>query len=192
MRWPTIVLAFLAAVAVAQDTTTTTASESSESERTTTDGSTVMTITTPVAIPSGTYEQVSTTLTLGDGETSVFATMTGHSNGTMTSSGNATLVTTTSNSLTLLVGGAGTTTIGNNSMNATATASGTSTSTSVVNTQPCNDYPEFCARKYSNITMVAAHNSPFVRKNNVAANQVLDVTQQLNDGVRMRKSRKWE
>jgi hypothetical protein len=188
MRWPTIALALLAAVAVAQDTTTSSES-TTESKSTTTDGSTVVTVTTPVAIPSGTYEQVSTTITLGDGETSVVASTTGHQNGTMTTSGNGTLVTTTSDSLTLLVGGAGTTTISNSSMNATATTTGTGTSTPVVNTQPCNNYPEFCARKYSNITMVAAHNSPFVRKNNVAANQVLDVTQQLNDGVRMRKLR---
>jgi hypothetical protein len=32
---------------------------------------------------------------------------------------------------------------------------------------------------------VAAHNSPFVRPNNAASNQRLDVIQQLNDGVRM-------
>lgn len=72
-------------------------------------------------------------------------------------------------------------------MNATATASSTSTQTPVVNTRPCNNYAEFCARKYSNITMVAAHNSPFVRKGNAAANQALDVTAQLDDGIRMRK-----
>jgi hypothetical protein len=70
-------------------------------------------------------------------------------------------------------------------MNATATASSTSTQTPVVNTRPCNNYAEFCARNYSNITMVAAHNSPFVRKGNAAANQELDVTAQLDDGIRM-------
>jgi hypothetical protein len=71
-------------------------------------------------------------------------------------------------------------------MNATATtATNTATNTPVVNTRPCNGYAEFCAKKYSNITMVTAHNSPFVRKNNVAANQALDVTTQLNDGIRM-------
>jgi hypothetical protein len=73
-------------------------------------------------------------------------------------------------------------------MNATATASSTSTQTPVVNTRPCNNYAEFCARNYSNITMVAAHNSPFVRKGNAAANQELDVTSQLDDGIRMRKN----
>jgi len=33
--------------------------------------------------------------------------------------------------------------------------------------------------------MVTAHNSPFVRKGNAAANQALSVTAQLNDGIRM-------
>ncbi|KAF2759770.1 PLC-like phosphodiesterase, partial [Pseudovirgaria hyperparasitica] len=49
----------------------------------------------------------------------------------------------------------------------------------------CNNYPEFCSRKYSNITEVAAHNSPYSVKNNAASNQALDVTQQLDDGIRM-------
>lgn len=66
-----------------------------------------------------------------------------------------------------------------------ATASSTATSTTPVNTQPCNNYPEFCSRSYSNITMVAAHNSPFVNPNNAAANQEYGVLAQLNDGIRM-------
>jgi hypothetical protein len=178
MRWPTVLLGFLA-VALAQDSST----ESSESPT----SGTVVSVTTPVAIPSGTYQEFSTTITLSDGDESVIASTT-HYNGTMTAS-NQTAVTTTSDSLTLLVGGGGggTTVIGNNSMNATATTTGTATNTPVVNTRPCNSYPEFCTRKYSNITMVATHNSPFVRKNSVAANQALDVTTQLNDGVRTRK-----
>ncbi|CAI7584078.1 unnamed protein product [Penicillium glandicola] len=175
MRWPTVVLAFLA-VAAAKDSTTAT-----ETGNTTT-GYTVVSVTTPVALPSGTYQDVSTTITLSDGDVSVIAT-TAARNATMTAT-NGTVVTTTSDSLTLLVGGGGTTVIGNSSMNATATATGTSTQTPVVNTQPCNNYAEFCTRKYSNITMVAAHNSPFVRKNNIAANQALDVTSQLDDGIR--------
>lgn len=55
------------------------------------------------------------------------------------------------------------------------------------NTQPCNLYVEFCTRPYSNITNVGTHNSPFVRRSNAAANQDLDVKNQLNDGIRMRK-----
>ena len=66
--------------------------------------------------------------------------------------------------------------------NATAT---TPTAAAPVNTQPCNNYPELCNRKYSNITEVCAHNSPFVRQRNVASNQELTVTQQLDDGIRM-------
>lgn len=176
MRWSTVALAFLA-LAVAEDTT-------SQTTELTTEGSTVVTLTTPVPLPSGTYQDVSTTLMLGESETA--ATATGSHNGTMTTSSNGTVFTTTSNSLTLLVGGHGTTTIGNNSMNATGTTSATATSSPKVNTQPCNNHVDFCMRKFSNITMVAAHNSPFVRKNNVAANQALDVTQQLDDGIRMR------
>lgn len=74
-------------------------------------------------------------------------------------------------------------------VNGTATANSTSTSTSTseqpTNTQPCNNYPEFCNRKYSNITQVAAHNSPFSVPNNAASNQALDVIHQLDDGIRM-------
>lgn len=71
----------------------------------------------------------------------------------------------------------------------TGTGSTTSTSTSnapprPTNTRPCNNYPEFCARKYSNITHVGCHNSPFVRAGSAAANQQFPVVDQLNDGVR--------
>ncbi|KAK4121077.1 PLC-like phosphodiesterase [Parathielavia appendiculata] len=67
---------------------------------------------------------------------------------------------------------------------------GTSTFTSATapaqptNTRPCNNYPELCARKYSNITQVGCHNSPFVRAGSAAANQQFPVLDQLNDGVR--------
>lgn len=54
------------------------------------------------------------------------------------------------------------------------------------NTQPCNLHVEFCGRSYGNITYVGAHNSPFTRENSAAANQHLDTTTQLNDGIRMR------
>src|SRR5690606_38356433 len=55
------------------------------------------------------------------------------------------------------------------------------------NTQPCNQYLEFCNRSYGNITYIAAHNSPFVQKKNAAVNQHLDVKAQLDDGIRMRE-----
>ncbi|KAI1176550.1 PLC-like phosphodiesterase [Nemania sp. FL0916] len=52
------------------------------------------------------------------------------------------------------------------------------------NTQLCNNYVEFCTRKYSNVTEIACHNSPFITPNNVAANQQYAVNQQLDDGIR--------
>lgn len=52
-------------------------------------------------------------------------------------------------------------------------------------TTPCNGYIEFCNRSYGDLTYVAAHNSMFIQPNSAAANQNLDVTQQLNDGIRM-------
>lgn len=69
----------------------------------------------------------------------------------------------------------------------TATDNGTATDTSVpqpTNSQPCNGYVELCSRKYSNITQVGCHNSPFVRPGNSGSNQELPVQSQLNDGVR--------
>ena len=95
--------------------------------------------------------------------------------------------------VTLLAGGGlgaetlsiinGTTTIYPNST-ASATRTGTSAA-AATNTQACNNYPEFCNRKYSNITEVCAHNSAFVKAGNAASNQAIDITRQLNDGIRM-------
>jgi hypothetical protein len=48
----------------------------------------------------------------------------------------------------------------------------------------CNGYAEFCDRKYSNVTYVVAHNSPFHIAHNAASNQDFDVTTQLDNGVR--------
>jgi hypothetical protein len=52
------------------------------------------------------------------------------------------------------------------------------------NTQSCNGHVEFCDRKFSNISMVVAHNSPFVVPHNIASNQDVHVLTQLNDGIR--------
>ncbi|KAK4958386.1 hypothetical protein LTR10_004813 [Elasticomyces elasticus] len=71
------------------------------------------------------------------------------------------------------------------SSNGTATASSTLSAALPVNTLPCNGYPEFCNRRYSNITEVCAHNSAFVVKNNAASNQALPIMDQLDDGIRM-------
>ncbi|ELR09034.1 hypothetical protein GMDG_03620 [Pseudogymnoascus destructans 20631-21] len=70
-----------------------------------------------------------------------------------------------------------------NSLNQTRTS--TSTGPQPTNKTPCNLHVEFCTRKYSNITQVCAHNSPFVKANNAAANQALGVVSQLDDGIRM-------
>lgn len=64
------------------------------------------------------------------------------------------------------------------------TSTTTSSSPLPSNTTPCNDYVELCDRKYSNITNIACHNSPFVRPGNAGSNQELPVLAQLNDGVR--------
>ena len=139
------------------------------------------TITGADALPTGsevTYVSVLSTITVPS--SSGIGTMSGISSsfGEANSTGSASSST---NSVILLVGG-GPTTLSNN-----MTASSTTTSAQPTNTQPCNNYPEFCTRKYSNITEVCAHNSPFSVKNNAASNQALDVTTQLNDGIRMRK-----
>ncbi|PVH95092.1 PLC-like phosphodiesterase, partial [Periconia macrospinosa] len=48
----------------------------------------------------------------------------------------------------------------------------------------CNGHRELCGRKFSNVSMVVAHNSPFVVMHNAASNQQLPVLAQLNDGIR--------
>lgn len=105
---------------------------------------------------------------------------------------NGTVVSTRSNSQSagshtspsvIVLGGATSTGLSTNN----ATISSTSSAAQPVNTVPCNNYPEFCTRKYSNITEVCAHNSAFVVKDNAASNQMLSITDQLNDGIRMCK-----
>ncbi|EFX02467.1 hypothetical protein CMQ_5828 [Grosmannia clavigera kw1407] len=48
----------------------------------------------------------------------------------------------------------------------------------------CNGYAELCTRRYGDVTMVGTHNSAFVQRNSLAANQELSVHDQLDDGVR--------
>ncbi|OIW31496.1 PLC-like phosphodiesterase, partial [Coniochaeta ligniaria NRRL 30616] len=109
---------------------------------------------------------------LASGDTSIVQ------NATSTSSN------TNTDSTTILTGSA--TTKSSTTLRGNGTASVTSSSPpEPINTTPCNNYPEFCARRYSNITMVAAHNSPFVRTGSAAANQEYPVTTQLDDGIRL-------
>ncbi|KAH9862574.1 hypothetical protein IAQ61_009991 [Plenodomus lingam] len=84
---------------------------------------------------------------------------------------------TTAEDLTVVAGGA---TLSNN---ATLSAT-TSARPQASNTTPCNGYTEFCDRRFSNVSMVVAHNSPFVRQNNAASNQVYPVLTQLDNGIR--------
>lgn len=137
----------------------------------TTETSVTLTLSVP-ATPTGSYNSYASQITLGS--TSLVATSIGAGNFSQSR-----LSTETTNTRTILTG-TGQSTIGGNFSSTTST---TATPT-VTNTRPCNNYPEFCGRKYSNITEIGCHNSPFVTPNNIAANQQYDVTAQLNDGVR--------
>jgi len=146
-------------------------------------------------VPSSTGSQyVYTTVT---GQSTVVTTMTAPLNGTATGALNGTAlasnatsssrdsqitVSPTSYSLTVIAGSTHT-----SNGTSTSNSGGTSTSTSArpTNTVPCNGFPEFCSRKYSNISNVCSHNSAFVKKNNAASNQQLPILNQLYDGVRM-------
>ncbi|KAI1332684.1 PLC-like phosphodiesterase [Xylariaceae sp. FL0255] len=88
----------------------------------------------------------------------------------------------TSQSITYLTGSGSSTT--KTSLSGTYVTTPSPSASPTGNTQPCNNYVEFCSRKYSNITEIACHNSPFVVSNNLAANQQYSVSTQLNDGVR--------
>jgi hypothetical protein len=142
---------------------------------------------TEATLPTGSYISYSSTLTLS--QSSQLGGLGSMSNGASSmGTGNMTSTfTTPSESRTTLQGTNFPTTSAVNgtvSRNATASASSTSSSAQPTNTTPCNNYAEFCNRKYSNITMVCAHNSPFDIPGNIASNQELPVTTQLNDGIR--------
>ncbi|KAE8556655.1 hypothetical protein TMatcc_004039 [Talaromyces marneffei ATCC 18224] len=167
--------------ALVQSTTAASSSSSTLSSASDTDSAGIVTLSGTVdplsidgATGSVTYPSVTTTITLSTDSSTISGTVTR----------NTTDVTTT----TVLVGSQAATILAPNataSINST-TATGTATTAPLpTNTQPCNGYVEFCARNYSNITYVAAHNSPFNRQGNIASNQQYPVTTQLNDGIRM-------
>ena len=161
-----------------EDTTSSRSSSSSSSSSSEESGVIILTgtHTTPPDRPTSSHD--SSTITLAT------TTLTGTDLDTTTD--NATEAETGSGTVTFLTGSITGTVSGTATRpgNFSVTPSSTSTAPTVVNTQPCNNYVELCDRKYSNITMVGCHNSPFVRPGNLASNQALDVTQQLNDGVR--------
>jgi len=172
-------------------------SSSSSSTRSRTDEGTGSAITLTgtnsagVTRDGGNYVAVTTGITYAsDGETITFTSTSSIPRATDLSSalasasnGSSTTDNSTSATQTLLVGGTATTTFANATSN--GTASSTSSSVQPTNTVPCNGNSEFCQRSYSNITHIGAHNSPFVRPGNLASNQALEVTSQLNDGIRM-------
>ncbi|KAI9570387.1 PLC-like phosphodiesterase [Boletus coccyginus] len=49
----------------------------------------------------------------------------------------------------------------------------------------CNGSPDLCNRSFGNLTFVGTHDSYAVGVNNLAADQDYNITQQLNDGIRM-------
>lgn len=147
-------------------------------------------------VPTGTeatYASYASTITVpsSTATTSLNGSMSLLSSSVAGSNGSTATGSTTSRKVTILSGSNGASSSATASLNATTaqniTAASRTTSTvpQPINTQPCNQYPEFCARKYSNITYIAAHNSPFINPNNAAANQELGVIQQLDDGIRM-------
>lgn len=140
-------------------------------------------LSTLSSVPTSDFAGSQYTYLTNTGESTVdTSTLSGAANSTGTSSsGNSQItVSTPSHSLTVL---------GGLTSSSNATASSTSSAAGPSNTIPCNGYPEFCNRQYSNITEVCAHNSAFVVKNNAASNQALPIGDQLNDGVRMRELR---
>jgi hypothetical protein len=134
------------------------------------------------------YQGYESTRTVKNSDTSFYGSMSApaSSMGAINASGSTTSESSTSTSVTLLVGGQRTAT-SNRTILSNATASQPSSTAEPTNTTPCNGHPKFCSMLYSNITYIAAHNSPFSRPGNAASNQELDVEYQLEDGIRMRK-----
>lgn len=148
---------------LAQDTSTSTSTSTSapapaELGRTTLSGTRGLP-SSNISLP---YQSYSTQITLPQQSYSNVLTFTHNASGTTSQTGSSVTVITGSGSPT-----------------------STGTTPTVTNSQACNGWTELCSRKYSNITMVAAHNSPFVRAGNAGSNQELDVHQQLDDGVRL-------
>ncbi|KAL2073241.1 hypothetical protein VTL71DRAFT_10565 [Oculimacula yallundae] len=136
-------------------------------------------ITTSALVSTISSESTTRTTTLGS------TTLFGVGTSIITANnGTASSATTSSDSQLILSGRPQSTLSINGTMNGTATST-TSSAPQATNTTPCNNYVEFCGRKYGNITEVAAHNSPFIRPGSAASNQQLDVTTQLNDGIRL-------
>ncbi|GAA6016099.1 hypothetical protein JCM10207_004443 [Rhodosporidiobolus poonsookiae] len=68
---------------------------------------------------------------------------------------------------------------------ATAAVAATALLTSATAQTTCNGYSEYCSRKYSEVSIIGAHNSYGVQKGSIAANQNYTVSTQLDNGIRM-------
>lgn len=172
--WGLLLLSLGALTQAANDDTTTSTETSSSSS---TDGVVVLTGThTSSTQGPPTTSADTTTVTLAS--TTLVGT------GLDTATDNATTEVITKTTVTYITGSMTSTSTGTIVGNFSTTSTSTSSAPTVTNTQPCNNYVELCDRKYSNFTQVGCHNSPFVKKGSAAANQALDVTNQLDDGVR--------
>jgi len=143
------------------------------------------TLSTLTAVPTSNFEGSQYTYLTPTAQSTVTSTSSlnatsGMSNGTAASTSHSQSTRSQSSNSLLNIAG----TASSRPSNGTAT---TSSAPLPSNTLPCNNHPEFCNRKYSNITEVCAHNSAFDIKNNAASNQALSISDQLNDGIRMRK-----
>ncbi|KAK8186246.1 PLC-like phosphodiesterase [Phyllosticta citribraziliensis] len=197
MRLSTLLVGSLAALAIAAN------DDNSNNDSSSSSSSDVVVLTgterTAQSTPTGSYISYSKTIRVSNSDgtgtrtgaaATTGASVSGEDEVSKTSSDDKTVTKTTEHTVTLLTGNGHTSTYtgGPLTPNANITrvvASATSSSATPTNTQPCNGYVELCDRKYSNITEVCAHNSPFTRSGSAAANQQYDVTVQLNDGIRM-------
>ncbi|GAA5823519.1 hypothetical protein JCM11251_000665 [Rhodosporidiobolus azoricus] len=68
---------------------------------------------------------------------------------------------------------------------ATALVAGAALFAAATAQQTCNGHAEFCDRRYSNVSIIGAHNSYGVQAGSLAANQNYTVETQLNNGIRM-------
>ncbi|KAI6248031.1 hypothetical protein HI914_03623 [Erysiphe necator] len=156
----------------------------------------LMTLTGPAVstVPTGSYQTYLSTLTVTPSPISteaIVSTITDDTStrtttiglttilGIGTNAENVTVEILSTQTQTLLTGRPSTTS------NGTTNSTSSSPTPTPTNDTPCNNYPEFCSRKFGNITEVSAHNSPFIRAGNAGANQALSVTAQLNDGIRL-------
>ncbi|KAF9741273.1 hypothetical protein PMIN06_012351 [Paraphaeosphaeria minitans] len=140
--------------------------------------SSISTASVSISTPSGPQTVVldygSVLVTSIVGESVVGGSRNDSTNAPSSASASPSAKSTSSGSLVAITGAPG-------NSNATATASSRPRPS---NTRPCNGHAEFCNRKLSNVTMVVAHNSPFVVPHNAASNQVYPVLNQLEDGIR--------